>query len=273
MSARNLLASKAPALGRIRRLASATLDAATPTKQSYSQNREDLEAMRLLAGYDLASSGYIDVGANHPSNISNTYLFYRHGIQGIIVEPLPELAQLFRVFRPRDHVYNLACDESSKVRRLNVSRTPVLSSLNAANVPNPWKQIPVPVFPLDAITENADLEWVSFLSIDVEGRSGGVLRGASKTLSKTLLVCAEAPAGTNEEQEVLRSFVAADFEVISRIRFNIFAMNRNRARFEHYARARYESRYGPRPLPPPPPSAERTVALAPVPGAQGDARQ
>jgi hypothetical protein len=45
---------------------------------------------------------YLDIGAHHPTRLSNTYLFYKRGFQGVVVEPDPELMGAIRRVRPRD---------------------------------------------------------------------------------------------------------------------------------------------------------------------------
>ncbi|MDY0000945.1 MAG: hypothetical protein RBU30_06595 [Polyangia bacterium] len=47
---------------------------------------------------------YLDIGAGHPINGSNTYRFYRQGIRGVLLAPVPELAREMRRIRPADTV-------------------------------------------------------------------------------------------------------------------------------------------------------------------------
>lgn len=45
---------------------------------------------------------YVDVGAHHPKRYSNTYLFYKKGWNGINIDAMPGLMDLFKIKRPRD---------------------------------------------------------------------------------------------------------------------------------------------------------------------------
>ena len=45
---------------------------------------------------------YVDVGAYHPSQSSNTYRLYLRGWSGVTIEPNPDAAPLFRRRRPHD---------------------------------------------------------------------------------------------------------------------------------------------------------------------------
>lgn len=59
-------------------------------KHSYAGNGEDLIILGWLRNYDcdLARIRYVDVGANHPTFLSNTYLLYEAGARGVLIEPV-----------------------------------------------------------------------------------------------------------------------------------------------------------------------------------------
>lgn len=69
-------------------------------QKSYSQEGEDLVLGKLL---DFKSKGYyVDVGAHHPIQYSNTYYFYKMGWQGINIDAMPGSMKLFNFKRKRD---------------------------------------------------------------------------------------------------------------------------------------------------------------------------
>ncbi|MFZ0846664.1 MAG: hypothetical protein WAM62_12805, partial [Pseudolabrys sp.] len=79
--------------------------------ETYAQQNEDLIVEALLipvlhrAGRSLSSIFYISIGAGHPFQTSNTYLFYRkYRARGVLVEPDRQLAQQLKVSRPQDTV-------------------------------------------------------------------------------------------------------------------------------------------------------------------------
>src|SRR5947199_7691751 len=67
---------------------------------SYSQNLEDYHLSLAFAGQRTGS--YIDVGAGHPIADNVSSWFYERGWQGIVVEPQPNLIELYARLRPRD---------------------------------------------------------------------------------------------------------------------------------------------------------------------------
>ncbi|MEZ5194836.1 MAG: hypothetical protein R2764_00075 [Bacteroidales bacterium] len=119
-----------PIVGIYKRFFVAFLNTILPIRSSYSQHGEDKFIVETLLGYNLEGSLYIDVGANHPSSISNTYLLYRKGYSGIIIEPNKELVRLFRIFRKRDIALMLGCSDITAVKKLFISKTPALSTFD-----------------------------------------------------------------------------------------------------------------------------------------------
>ena len=56
-------------------------------KKSYSQAGEDVILMYIfvMLGVPLSQCNYLDLGANHPCDMSNTWFFYQQGATGILV--------------------------------------------------------------------------------------------------------------------------------------------------------------------------------------------
>ena len=78
--------------------------AATQPKgeKSFSQAGEDLIVKFTLQFLGIPSITYLDIGANHPVRLNNTYLFYLRGCKGVLVEPNASLCERLRAVRPRD---------------------------------------------------------------------------------------------------------------------------------------------------------------------------
>lgn len=73
----------------------------THQKYSYSQEGEDRILTRIF-GVDRNSGFYVDVGAFHPQEYSNTYLFYQKGWRGINIDARPGSMEIFKKIRPED---------------------------------------------------------------------------------------------------------------------------------------------------------------------------
>lgn len=73
---------------------------------SYSQNGEDIIIKDLFARLGIKKPSYLDIGANEPFMISNTYLLYSKGSTGVCIEPNPYLYKKFNRKRKKDTCIN-----------------------------------------------------------------------------------------------------------------------------------------------------------------------
>jgi hypothetical protein len=90
-----------------------------PVRRSYSIEAEDLLAETIFAGV-LKHNGagtYLDIGAAHPVQHSNTFHFYQRGWSGLCVEPNPEFYALYKVYRPRDRAFHVGLSPKSGTLR------------------------------------------------------------------------------------------------------------------------------------------------------------
>lgn len=75
---------------------------------SYAQCGEDMIVDFLFMWIGRRDISYLDIGAHHPTWLSNTYHFYRKGNRGVLIEPDEDLCRGLREKRPEDNVLNLA---------------------------------------------------------------------------------------------------------------------------------------------------------------------
>jgi FkbM family methyltransferase len=78
------------------------LDYINPQKISYSQSGEDLIVDYIFKVRGLDNVSYLDIGANHPCYLNNTYIFYLKGSKGVNIEPNPKMIERFHNQRPND---------------------------------------------------------------------------------------------------------------------------------------------------------------------------
>jgi len=146
---------------------------------SFSQHGED----RVLLEKCGKSGFYIDIGANHPFLISNTYMLYMEGWRGITVEPIRSLWKMHRQWRPDDLAVNAAIGDGEALEFFEMYPD-VLSTLSRKTAEDIEKQnsgIIIAEYSVPMIT-GAELvekyvgtKQVDLLSIDVEGAEMGVL--------------------------------------------------------------------------------------------------
>lgn len=92
---------------------------------SYSQDGEDLLLKKLLPK---KRGVYVDVGANHPFKLSNTYLLYKSGWRGICLEPMPFLYSVLARWRTEDVCLNIGVGREKGELKFHVMHPHVLST-------------------------------------------------------------------------------------------------------------------------------------------------
>lgn len=224
MNIKEFLANIFPFLGIYKRFIKAAYDVLMPAK-TYSQHGEDQQIYDLLIKNNLLKGIYVDVGANHPTSISNTYLFYRKGYHGISIEPNHELTRLHRWFRRRDKVIEVGVGSHAGILEFSISKTPVLSSFNKIEGNGLWKTEYVPVLTLDAVITFAKPERIFLLTVDTEGFNYHVIQGAKKTLELTDLLCIEVDDSKNEALITQCLMSDHNFRMIKKLGCNILFIN------------------------------------------------
>jgi FkbM family methyltransferase len=170
-----------------------------PHRQSFSQYGEDL----FLRDYFGERRGlYIEVGGNHPFSLSNTYLLYRSGWRGLVVEPIHRLYAKHKRFRPRDIQVNAAVGDEAGDLTLFEMIPSVLSTCDpneaktmlSTGSARLFSEYSVPVTTVaDLYRAHLAPHPISVLSIDTEGHDLAVLRGVGlEAMRPEIIVCEAA---------------------------------------------------------------------------------
>lgn len=75
-------------------------------RYTFSTCAEDLIVSDILGEFGIKKPLYIDIGAHHPVFGNNTYLLYKKGGHGVLVEPNKDLCEKIKNKRPRDICLN-----------------------------------------------------------------------------------------------------------------------------------------------------------------------
>lgn len=139
--------------------------------------------MERIFGETQCSGFYVDVGAYHPMEYSNTYAFYKKGWRGINIDARPGSMQLFHRFRANDINLELAISDKAEVltyyEHVEPARNGFFPSddLDAAGA-KIIGTTQIPVLPLAEVLDKymPPSQSIDFLDIDVEGLDERVLR-------------------------------------------------------------------------------------------------
>jgi FkbM family methyltransferase len=167
------------------------------SRTSFAQHGED---EFLLDYFGERTGTYIDVGANHPFRLSNTYLLYRHGWRGVTIEPLRYLSAKHRRFRPHDVQVNAAAGEYASEAEFYEVIPHVGSTFDRAEAQRlfalgralPYKAYRVPVVCVQDVYEQyLAPRALDLLSVDTEGWDLAVLRGVNWQILRPRLIIYE----------------------------------------------------------------------------------
>ena len=181
-------------------------------KHSYSQSGEDLVMAFICDAMSLSSITYLDIGAYHPSLLSNTYLFYKKGASGVVLEPNPALCDAFRIRRPRDICLNVGVGRATgDSARFFVMSTPTLSTFSeveaqryeAMGTHRIEKVLIVQLVPVDQILQRYFPDCPpTIVSIDVEGLDLEILQTMDFKKARPSILCVETLSYSESRQEI-----------------------------------------------------------------------
>ena len=180
------------------------------SKLSYSQCGEDLIIDFLISQLKISNFKYLDIGAHHPTYISNTFLFYEKGYSGVCIEPDPFLFKTIAKRRSKDKCLNIG------VGLNNISSAPfyimtektlnTFSKEEADKYASYGKQkieqiIDLPLIRINDIIKNYFTSVPDFISLDVEGMDLAILSDFNFTLYRPKVWCIETLTYTENKTE------------------------------------------------------------------------
>jgi len=152
-----------------------------------SNEAEEKQAIRDF--FQNATTGFfVEVGANEPTAPeSQTWHLEQMGWRGILIEPIPDLANKARLTRPNSNVWQVACTSSEEEgsveflipianQQLVTGHASLRANIDEHNYTN-FEKIKVQTTTLSNILANENVDYLDFLSIDVEGAELEVLLG------------------------------------------------------------------------------------------------
>src|SRR3954467_5043952 len=201
---------------------------AKAAQRSWSQHGEDERLVEELKD-SLQTGYYVDIGANHPAVLSNTYRLYCMGMRGICVEPNELLCHLHERYRPEDVVLSAAVGaedgllpfyEMSYHAFNTFSEEAYQRYVREGNLTLVRKSLK-PMFRLATILKSCAPKDKTFelLSVDVEGLDEMVLRSNDWSAWRPRFVLAEA--NTDEAEKGTGAFL----ESIGYARVGTFGVN------------------------------------------------
>lgn len=175
---------------------------------TYAQCGDDLYFANIFGLLKVDKPSYLDIGAHHPLDGSNTALLYQRGSRGVVVEANPDLIDNFRRERPNDTVLNVGVGPQPGTlpfyRIDTLSGRNTFSKTTAEEFVRKHPQfkindvIQVEVATLnDIVQKYCDGKFPDLLSIDAEGMDFEILESADFSRSRPKVICAEIVTGAD----------------------------------------------------------------------------
>ncbi len=166
-------------------------------KKLYSQFDEELIIRDFFE--DRPDGVFLDIGSAHPRKFSTTYYLEKHlGWSGVAVDALASYAPAYERLRPRTRFFSyIVTDHEGTLEKFFVVHAaPGLSSTiedrTFRGTQLQQEEIRVPTITLDRLLDDAGVERIDFLSMDIEMGAPKALNGFDIRRFRPELVCIES---------------------------------------------------------------------------------
>lgn len=196
-------------------------------RSSFAQSGEDIIIADLFTRLGIINPTYLDIGANDPVSLSNTYRLYKKGSSGVCIEPNPVLYKKILSKRTRDICINagVAFDErreadyyvfSPKAHGFNTfskieaefwehTGTESLGKFNIKKI------VKTQLIDVNEIIEKYFQPHPNFISIDVEGLDLPIIKTINFDKYKPEVFCVETLGYSAADKETKNNDVVDFF--------------------------------------------------------------
>ena len=172
-------------------------------KVTTAQSGEDsiIAYVLMVLGVRPEDITYLDLGANHARELSNTYYFYQQGASGVLVEANPDLIPELKLMRSRDIILNsCVSDHDDDVVNFFIVNGDGLSTSNFEAINNAMtinknlkiaKTEKIRTITIQSILNNYVQKPPTILNIDIEGEEMNVLQNYDFEHYRPTVICVE----------------------------------------------------------------------------------
>lgn len=208
----------------------------------FSWEGEDIVANKILMDtFGIETGYYLDVGAHHPFNLSNTAYFYRKGWRGLNVDAMPGAMDEFHALRPEDTNIEAGVSDEPGSLLFSIFTDPGLNGfLSEKDVQHHLNngQVLVEQKTIECRTVNDIIEThakqpIDLMSIDVEGLDYRIIRSMAEKHRPKMIIT--ETLGYPDVVSVLSSpiyglMTARDYAFVSRLDFSCIFIDRRALR-------------------------------------------
>jgi FkbM family methyltransferase len=198
---------------------------------TYAQSGEDQIVYFILEYLNVRTRDYLDVGAWAPILNNNTYLFYRLGYRGVLVEPNGAACKRLREVRPGDTVLEAGIGVTSvreadyyvmsKTSWNTFSKEEAERQVKVSNGTEVIKEvIKMPLLDINQVMADHFKRAPAFLSVDTQGLELAILKSIDYGRFRPKVICAETlVTGTNKSIPETAAFMETKGYVVRGMSF------------------------------------------------------
>lgn len=198
--------------------------------ETYSQHAQDTFIFNMIFGAK-GEGMFLDIGANDPIALNNTYLFEKHGWDGLAFEPIASLANKWEGAR-KTKCYNVAVGDSNGQVQFTESKDDVQSYVGHDADDTNGVSYMVSQICISDFLNNLGITNVDVAFIDVENYEMNVLSGIDFEKTNITCICIEnrldEPLGIIKPQMDIRNYIInKGYRLVARLRFDDIFLKEN----------------------------------------------
>lgn len=204
-----------------------------------SQQGEDILIFNRYINKHVTDGVMVELGGVDGVTYSNTFLFEKYlGYKTVLIEPQSHMFETMKRNRPSAICYRAAvCDISGEVEFIGRNPCAGVSCLMDETHKTKWMKgsnnvtYKVPTMRMDNILDENDIQYIDFLSIDVEGGEKSVLDTIDFKKVDIYIVCIELDGKNEEKDSACREILSRNgFTKHHRLCINEFWINETYSR-------------------------------------------
>ncbi len=200
-------------------------------EDSFSQCGEDRVVHFILGYLGVPRVDYLDVGAHDPIGGNNTYLLYRKGHRGVLIEPNVEMCRRLREVRPEDKVLEAGIGVTSvgeadyylmsepSWNTFSKEEAERQSEITKGRI-SIEKVVKMPLLDINDVMARHFAGAPAFLSVDTQGLELAILKSIDYSRLRPKVICVETlVTGTREMSPEIGDFMETQGYVVRGMSF------------------------------------------------------
>ena len=192
---------------------------------SYAQTGEDRILHFLFEILGIKNPTYLDIGAHHPTYLSNTYLLYKQGARGVCIEPDPTLHLRIQKKRPQDVCLNVGIAVGgSRELEFYIFDNPTMNTFSKDIRDEQVtggrilrKTLLIQVHDINEIITKHFPNQLHLVSLDTEGMDLAILQNLDFTAHRPIVVCVETLENTIERKltDIIDFMISKNYRIFA----------------------------------------------------------